>query len=184
MMMYKGNHSAPQRQRKGGKTAVLILSLILACTLAVGGTVAWLVDSTPAITNTMIPGNVPISIQETVENNSKSSVKIRNDGNIDAYIRVAVVANCVDESGNIIAGTVPTISVTEAWQQIGGYYYYKGTVAPKATTPELLEASISLDGYEVNILAESIQVLGGYGDQKPETYAWGVTYTDGAWTAA
>ena len=180
-MMYKGNHSAPQRQRKGGKTAVLILSLILACTLAVGGTVAWLVDSTPAITNTMIPGEVPISIQETVENNIKSSVKIKNDGNIDAYIRVAVVANCVDESGNIIAGTVPEIAVTADWQQIDGYYYYKGTVAPKAMTPELLAEPISLDGYEVNILAESIQVLGGYNNQKPETYAWGVTYTNGAW---
>lgn len=184
-MMYKGNHSAPQRQRKGGKTAVLILSLILACTLAVGGTVAWLVDSTPAITNTMVPGEVPIDIVEVVDGTSKTSVTVKNTGNIDAYIRVAVVANAVNSSGNIVVGDKPSFSVTGNWTQMpDGYYYYNGTVAPGASTPELFTETVDFANGEVNILAESIQVLGGYDGQKPETYAWGVTYTNGAWTAA
>lgn len=182
MMMYKGNHSAPQRQRKGGKTAVLILSLILACTLAVGGTVAWLVDSTPAITNTMIPGKVPIEIGETFNGETKSDVTVTNTGNVDAYIRVAVVANAVDNEGNIIAGTAPQYSINTAyWQELNGYYYYKAVVKPGHKTQPLFTDPVTVSGGEVNILAESIQVLGGYNNQKPETYAWGVTYTDGAW---
>lgn len=183
--MYNGNHAAPRRQRKGGRTALLVLCLILACTIAVGGTVAWLVDSTPAVTNTMTPGNVPISIQETVENNIKSSVKIQNNGNIDAYIRVAVVANAVDAEGHIIAGDAPDFAVDpENWTALGGYYYYKGVVAPGGTTPALFRDGVDFANGEVNILAESIQVLGGYNGQKPETYAWGVTYDSATQTWA
>lgn len=191
--MYRGNHVSPRSPRRRGsfKKLALIISLALVLCLAVGGTLAWLATQTAPVENTFTPTGVPISIVETVENNQKSAVTVKNDGTTDAtdaYIRVTVVANTLDADGNVIATApaAPGFKATGNWTQLGDYYYYNGIVSPGESTPVLFEGSIGLldsngQRYEYNILAESIQVLGGYNGQKPETYAWGVTYTDGAW---
>ena len=184
--MYKGSHVSPRKKSGGPRRPLLLLvSLVLLLALAVGGTVAWLNTSTGPVENTMIPGNVPITIKETFNGTTKRDVSVTNTGNIDAYIRVAIVANAVDENGNIIAGTAPTFTVDEKkWQTLDdGYYYYKGAVAPKGTTAALFTGDVTVNG-ELNILAESIQVLGGYGGKTASEYAWGVVYNNGRWTVA
>lgn len=181
--MYQGKHMTPRRQRRSSKSLLLLISLVMIAAVAVGGTLAWLTSETAPVTNTMEPGKVPISIQEQVKDNVKESVKIRNDGNVDAYIRVAVIANAVDEDGNIILGDAPSTPVNaDKWQEIDGYYYYKGIVPAGGETESLFSGEVNFANGEINILAESIQVQGGYNDQKPETYAWGVTYANGNWT--
>lgn len=184
--MYNGSHVSPRKKSGGPRRPLLLLaSLVLLLALAVGGTVAWLNTSTGPVENTMIPGNVPITINETFDGTTKSGVSVTNNGNIDAYIRVAIVANAVDENGNIIAGTAPSYVVnTDYWQLLDGYYYYKGAVAPGGTTEALFTADVTVAGGELNILAESIQVLGGYGRETASEYAWGVVYTDGSWAVA
>ena len=190
--MYQGRHSAsgspradrPAASRRAGgskKPLTLFVALVLLLTLAVGGSLAWLV-SNDDVTNTMEPGKVPIEIVEQIEGTTKTSITIKNTGNIDAYIRVAVVANAVDENGNVTVGTAPTLNLGENWQPLSdGYYYYKGIVAPKASTTSL--GSINFTNAEVNILAESIQVLGGVtGDGKASFDAWGHTFANGSWT--
>ena len=134
----------------------------------------------------MVPGKVPITIDETVNNKQKESVKITNTGNIDAYIRVAVVSNAVDEKGNVIAGTSDnTINANDKWQKLSdGYYYYKGTVAPgEKNAVELLAGKEDFAGREINILAESIQVLGGVtGDGRASIDAWKASFDGSVWT--
>lgn len=190
--MYQGKHSTsgspradrPAASRRAGgskKPLTLFVALVLLLTLTVGGSLAWLV-SNDDVTNSMVPGQVPIKIDEEISGTTKTKITIQNTGNIDAYIRVAVVANKVDKDGNITIGTAPTLNLnTDKWQQLSdGYYYYKGVVAPGASTDSL--GSISFVDAEVNILAESIQVLGGTsGDGSASVDAWGVVYNSGSW---
>ena len=183
--MYNGSHVSPRKKSGGPRRPLLLLvSLVLLLALAVGGTVAWLNTSTTPVENTMIPGKVPITINEKFENGTKRDVSVTNTGNIDAYIRVAIVGNAVDENGNIIAGTAPSYTVDETkWQLLDGYYYYKGAVAPGDTTKQLFKGGVDVTGGELNILAESIQVLGGIDGKTASEYAWGAVYSDGSWSA-
>lgn len=192
--MYQGRHSAsgsPQAERPaaprraGGskKPLTLFVALVLLLTLAVGGSLAWLV-SNDNVTNSMVPGNVPIQINETLNGTSKTKVTITNNGNIQAFIRVAIIANAVDENGDIIVGTAPTYTVDSSkWTKLGNYYYYKGIVEPNGTTDPLFTDKVDFTGGEINILAESIQVLGGVtSDGSASVDAWGHTFANGSWT--
>lgn len=188
--MYQGKYNQQQHQQRrkrrrklNNRALILLASLVLIVGMAAGGTVAWLITNTGAVQNTMVPASVPITINETVKGTTKSAVTVTNTGNTDAYIRVAIVANAVDENGNVIAGNAPEYTVDPTnWTKIGNYYYYKGIVPAQGSTPALFSGNVDFANGEVNILAESIQVLGGYNNQKPETYAWGRTYNNGNWT--
>ena len=187
--MYNGSHVSPRKKSGRSRRPLLLLaSLVLLLALAVGGTVAWLNSSSGPVTNTMIPGQVPITINEKFENGTKSDVSVTNNGNIDAYIRVAIVANAVDENGNIIAGTAPSyVSLvnTDYWQLLedDGYYYYKGAVAPGDTTKPLFTDDVTVTDGELNILAESIQVLGGVkSDGSASVDAWKASFDGSVWT--
>lgn len=191
--MYQGKHSTsgsprvdrPAASRRAGgrkKPLTLFVALVLLLTLAVGGSLAWLV-SKDDVTNTMVPGQVPIQINETVSNNVKSDVTVTNNGNIQAFIRVAIIANAVDEQGNVTTvGNKPSFTVSSAWKEINGYYYYNGIVEPNGTTAPLFTTDVSFANGEINILAESIQVLGGVtSDGSASVDAWGVVYNSGSW---
>lgn len=197
--MYQGKHStsgsprfdrpaAPRRAGGRKKPLTLFVALVLLLTLAVGGSLAWLV-SNDNVTNSMVPGEVPIQINETVSNNVKSDVTVTNNGNIQAFIRVAIIANAVDEQGNVTTGQAPQFSYnTDKWQLLSdGYYYYKGIVQPNGTTGDttdpLFTGPVDFANGEINILAESIQVLGGvYVDGNASYDAWGHTFAGGSWT--
>ena len=155
----------------GGRKAALILSLCLIFALAVGTTVALLVAHTNAVTNTFTAAKSDIKIDENVENGEKSSIRIRNTGTAAAYVRVKLVMNWVDESGRVVTGALPEVSIVRDGSWItgsDGIYYYTRPVAPKDAEPdnvtsELLGAPIKQENapdgchLEVTVLAESIQ---------------------------
>lgn len=181
--MYKGKHTAPRRRRRNDKSLALLISLVMIAAVAVGGTLAWLTTDTDPVRNTMVPAGVPIHIDEKVEGAVKKDVRITNNGNVDAYIRVAVIANAVDEDGNIVMGNAPTYQVNSSkWVQNGSYYYYKDVVPAGGTTEPLFSGKVDFASGEINILAESIQVQGGYNGMAPEKYAWDVSYANGNWS--
>ena len=188
--MYQGKYNQQQHQQRrkrrrklNNRALILLASLVLIVGMAAGGTVAWLITNTGAVQNTMVPASVPITINETVKGTTKSAVTVTNTGNTDAYIRVAIVANAVDENGNVIAGNAPAYSVNLTnWTKIGNYYYYNGIVPAQGSTLPLFSGEVNFANGEVNILAESIQVLGGYDGMAPEYYAWGRTYSSDSWT--
>lgn len=152
----------------GGRKAALILSLCLIFALAVGTTVALLVAHTNAVTNTFTAAKSEITIKEDVKNGKKSSIQVENKGTATSYVRVKLVMNWVDKSGNVSAEPV-NISVDydkTNWFEQGGIYYYKMPVGPNMTTDNLLQKDKHIteptgkpEGchLEVTVLAESIQ---------------------------
>lgn len=159
--------------------ALVALLVLLCCTVA--GTLAYLVTSTDPVTNTFTPAEVKTEVTESFENDkngtlTKSNVQIKNNGNIDAYIRVAVVVNWADKDGNVYGGAVPTdkgdkkdydltLKANNGWiKGADGYYYYIHPVAPKESTTAIFEDITQLtddpaEGYglQITILADGIQ---------------------------
>lgn len=151
------------------KKSILLLITIAALLLAaVGGTVAYLVTSTDPVVNTFTPASVDTEIDETFEDNVKSSIKVINNGNIPVYVRVAVVGNWVKD-GKVVDSWTPGFTVGEDWDEGGdGYYYYTKPVEAKVgdtpgVTTDLLGSSIEAapraDGtiLEVTVIQQSIQ---------------------------
>lgn len=161
----------------GGRKTALILSLCLIFALAVGTTFALLKANTEPVTNTFTAAKSGTDIVEELDGSQKTSIIVKNTGTAVSYVRVKLVMNWVDESGNVSAEPVNiTPSITGNWFEQDGIYYYKMPVAAKDFTTNLLKTPITQDaapeGYhlEVTVLAESIQAA----PSKAVTESWGV----------
>ena len=161
----------------GGRKTALILSLCLIFALAVGTTFALLKANTDPVTNTFTAAKSGTDIVEKLDGSQKTSIKVQNTGTAVSYVRVKLVMNWVDESGNVSAEPVNiTPSITDDWFEQDGIYYYKTPVAAKDFTTNLLKTPITQgtapEGYhlEVTVLAESIQAAPSTAVQQ----SWGV----------
>lgn len=163
----------------GGRKTALILSLCLIFALAVGTTFTLLKASTAPVTNTFTAAKSGTDIVEELDGNQKKSIVVKNTGTAVSYVRVKLVMNWVDESGNVSATPV-NITVdydnTNWFEQGGIYYYTKPVAANGGETTNLLKTPITQGtapaGYhlEVTVLAESIQAA----PSKAVTDSWGV----------
>ena len=161
----------------GGRKAALILSLCLIFALAVGTTFALLKANTDPVENTFTAAKSGTDIVEKLDGSQKTSIVVKNTGTAVSYVRVKLVMNWVDESGNVSAEPVNiTPSITDNWFEQGVIYYYKMPVAAKGETTNLLKTPITQpnapEGYhlEVTVLAESIQAAPSTAVQQ----SWGV----------
>ena len=148
----------------GGRKTALILSLCLIFALAVGTTLAYLKANTSPVENTFTAAKSDIKIDEDVTGGQKKSIVVKNTGTAVSYVRVKLVMNWVDESGNVSVEPVNiTPSITDNWFEQGGIYYYKMPVAANGETTNLLQTPITQGTapagchLEVTVLAESIQ---------------------------
>ncbi|MBQ3179965.1 MAG: hypothetical protein IJB55_01235 [Firmicutes bacterium] len=160
------------------KSIALLVSLALLLTISIAGTMAYLVDKSEPVQNTFQPVSVPPEVIEEFENNIKTNVQIRNNGNIPAYIRAQIVVNwvSVDADGKvtgIYGGAVPeedsdytmTINTTDWTKGSDGFYYHETPVKANDNSSVLIssasleDGTIPPDGYQlsVEILAQSIQ---------------------------
>ena len=158
------------------KAPVALVAILVLLCCAVAGTVAFLVTKTDSVVNTFTPSKVTTYVEEEFNGQTKSNVKIQNTGNIDAYIRVAVVANWIDKDGNVYGGATPEAGKdytltpktgeNENWfQGSDGYYYCKTAIESGSETPVLIESCAKTTGAEVpegydlqvTILADGIQ---------------------------
>lgn len=166
----------------GGRKAALILSLCLIFALAVGTTFALLKANTAPVTNTFKAATSDTHVDVKDSGNEKTGIFVKNEGTATSYVRVKLVMNWVDKSGNVSAEPV-NITVrydTTNWFEQDGIYYYKTPVGPNMTTDNLLQKDKHIteptegkpEGYhlEVTVLAESIQAAPS-------------TAVEGAWTA-
>ena len=101
--MYQGNEhkKSRKRTRKTKKSMALLASFLLLMCVTIGGTVAFLVDSSDVKANIFTPSKVTTEVVETRDGQTKSNVKIQNTGDTEAYIRAAVVVTWQDEAGNV-----------------------------------------------------------------------------------
>lgn len=178
MKLYGGKpakHAGSQKKTSARKGITVSVALILIICLAVGGTVAFLIDVTPAIKNIFNPANVTIDVVEEVKDNAKETIQVKNTGDTDAYIRVNLVTY-YEKDGSVLPGT-PDLSfdINDAWiQGADGFYYHKAPVAPEKLTDDLLADGRKIQlapNQVVYVLAEGIQSV----PTKAVTEAWDVT---------
>lgn len=98
--MYQRKHHK-RSHRRFGKSAALLVSLLLLLTVTVGGTIAFLMDSDGPLSNLFNPSQVTTYVDETVSDNTKSNVSIKNTGDTTAWIRAAIVVTWQDKDGNV-----------------------------------------------------------------------------------
>ena len=129
----------------GGRKAALILSLCLIFALAVGTTFALLKANTDPVTNTFTAAKSGTDIVEELDGNQKKSIVVKNTGTAVSYVRVKLVMNWVDKSGNVVSGgNLPEVTLNEPdWFMKDGIYYYTKPVGPKDSTANLLKDPIT-----------------------------------------
>ncbi len=122
----------------GSKSIILISSLVLLLTLTVGGTVAFLLDTTEPVKNIFTASKVTTEVDEYIkEPGVKKNVKIKNTGDTEAYIRAAVIVTWQDDKGNVygempVLGTDYTMEydLKSGWiKSIDGFYYWNQPVS-------------------------------------------------------
>ena len=131
------------------KKSIIIASVMLLLLATVGTTLAYIFTETKPVENTFNPSKVSCAVVEnngtpvtgsvTNTGNIKENVQIKNTGDTDAYIRVAVVVNWMDEAGTKVWATKPVedteYSITYAnktnWVKgSDDYWYYTKSVPP------------------------------------------------------
>lgn len=161
-----------KHEMKSQKPHILLVAVALIAALTVGGTIAWLAVSTNAVENTFQASHVTSEVSETFDGNVKTNVSIKNTGDIDAYIRVALVPTWQDDSGNAVAlpASLDDLAFTgltgsDWFQGSDGYYYCKEPIAPNDDTGYLFtKAAVkTANGYhmDLQILCDAIQAKGG-----------------------
>ena len=193
------------------KKSIIIASVMLLLLVAVGTMLAYIFTETEPVENTFNPSKVSCAVVEnngtpvtgsvTDTGNVKENVQIKNTGDTDAYIRVAVVVNWMDEAGTKVWATKPvedteysiTYANTPNWVKgSDDYWYYTKSVPPtegnnltdilieKATQNK--EGPKGTDGTEYYL---SIEIVASAIQSTPETVVaeqWGVTVNDGVIT--
>lgn len=116
------------RRRRGisTKTLVALLSLVLLLGCSLGGTLAWLADSTGPVTNTFTVGDIDITLVETTEDykivpgvNIAKDPKVTVKANSEAcwlFVKIEESANWPDEL---------TYAVATGWEELEGGVYYR-----------------------------------------------------------
>ena len=191
--MRNGRFSKKRTMPKGKRLISMLLCMVL-LGASIGATIAYLNDKSNTVTNTFIPAEVKIQIDETLNGNVKSDVKILNvktDKTIPAYIRAKVVVTWQTEDGQVLGevpetGTHYTITYnTTGWNfdESTGYYYHKGAVDPDEYTAVLIEmaetkvASIPNPADPDNPYYLCIEILASAVQSMPDTAVteyWGV----------
>lgn len=175
------------------KITAAAICLLLAGTLSFGGTLAYLITQSEALTNTFHAPNYNTTIDEKFENNVKENVAIQNTGDADAYVRAAVIIlwKCGEEVHSQIPVAGEDYSIT--WNTnlenpnnlwfLGsdGFYYYKQPVPAGEKTQNLInKCTVIAKGPVMNEkeYTLSVDIVTQAVQSEPATAvteAWGVT---------
>lgn len=197
------NKSVNRKTRlRWNRSFVLVVSVLVLLVGIVGASLAYLSMKTEPVKNEFAYGKVSCEVLEDFDGTVKSNVRIKNTGNIPAYIRARVVVTWKNEKGDIY-GTKPVLGsaadednknydysfdYNPSWicmtTDSGGlYFYFPEFIEPDAETDWMLynfkksETANVPEGYDlsVEILADAIQ-------SEPVSAveeAWGVTVRNG-----
>lgn len=134
------------RWKKVLRTILGLLTLTGLLLISVGGTIAYF-QGTSSLKNQFTVAEMAPAVVETFDKNTKSNVSVRNDGDVDAYIRVMLVFQWKDSDGTILLETPTpteadytlTMPKNTNWT-LGsdGYYYYTLPMAVGESTEELI----------------------------------------------
>lgn len=176
MKLRKFQSNSP-RFHKGKCSALTLVLVVLILTVTVGGTVAYLVDQTNAVTNTFTTAQVSCAVL-----NGGDTLSVKNTSNIPAYLRAIYTVNWMDISGNVsgirpVYGTDYTVKIAGGWTESGGIWYYDGSVPVDGVKAfvTVTATGTARDGYTLTteVVAEAIQAegMGASGDMDAWTKA-------------
>lgn len=171
------------------KKIAIITCLVFVITLVglIGSAFAYMYHKTETITNEFGRAIVACEVVESFNTSSseKSSIKVKNTGNIDAYLRVSLVSWWEDSNGNIVgkASEMPDIAYnSDTWVKHSSehIYFYKSKVSPEDLTGELLQSPMILktDTYNDKTVYQVVQVFAEAIQSKPTsavTNVWSVS---------
>lgn len=160
-----------ERPAKHRPTALYALGATILLIALVGTVLAYMLKATDTKTNLFTPAVVSCEVQEITDPQvtEKSSIKVRNTGNIEAYIRLRFVSYWVRTSDDgkaqitSMPSEMPEINLTPDWVKgENDTYYCRSPIAPGELTDELLASNITLsekDGCQqvIEVFAEAIQ---------------------------
>lgn len=182
------------------KTILMLAMVVLILAGAVGGTLAYLTTQTNPVLNTFNPSKVTCAVEEpgwTDGSTTKQNVSIKNTGDVNAYIRAAVVANWCDAEGNIIAPHEVDLDgkMGAGWVKDGEYYYYEPSapsdpfVEPGHNTNNLINEypAVRPEGVpegahlEMTIISQAVQAEGLIGvTNSHEAFAYVTSHNPGS----
>lgn len=160
------------------KILALVICLDLVVFLAVGATLAYIFTVSEPVVNTFAPVTPDIEITEKFDGSVKTKVAVKNTGSVSSYIRSQVVITWQNDVGNIlpvtpelgtdytiIYGTAASSADTEYWTKgADGFWYYNKSVAPDASTDDLIveakwirECEDPTYTLHIEILSQSVQ---------------------------
>lgn len=167
--VYASERRAPRALRRKSSLLPLLAALTLIAGMAVGGTVAYLTDSSELMSETYKAAYVDCRIQD--------EYCVVNTGNIPAYIRVTLVQNYFNSDGAVCIGheQAPLPAPAEGWVAIGTHYYHNSPVQPGASVQAVsaFEPLVADDHctLKMQLIAEAIQAEPVNAIEE----AWGVT---------
>ena len=191
------------------RLTILLVSLSLILVVGVGVTLAYVFASTGDVVNTFTPSKVACAVIENSQDTentgnpvnveSKSNVMIKNTGDTDAYIRVAVIVNWKSADGSKVWATAPktgeytiVYNTNSRWARslADGYWYHTAEVAPDGLTDVLITSATQnapgpkgTDGTQYYL---SIEIVASAIQSTPDNVVkdmWGATASNGTITA-
>lgn len=87
------------------KTIVMALAIALVLCMTVGGTLAWLMDTTPAVTNTFEAGNVEITLKESPYNKADNTYSAPAEGVSNSYPMIPGTTYKKDPTVAVVEGS-------------------------------------------------------------------------------
>lgn len=172
-------------KKASAKTVAWFAAVILTLTVTVGAVVAYLAEKTDPLENTFQPVSVSCEVQGDLAAEVKSNVAVKNTGDIDAYVRAAILVTWVsEENGNAYAAMPQenvdytfTLGSTDWAFGADGFYYYRSAVASGNSTAALIGEMTQIleapTGYKltVQVFASAIQAQ----PSRAVEETWGVT---------
>ncbi|MBP1041559.1 hypothetical protein I6N95_11130 [Vagococcus sp. BWB3-3] len=125
---------------------MLIVIFVSGGLLLVNKTQAWLLAKTDERANQFTVGKVTHEIEEKFDKNLKTDVKITNTGNTTAFVRVKIIPQWLDKTGNNSVGLVATdtydIVFNEVnWFEKDGFWYCRQPVMSGEQTAVLVKSA-------------------------------------------
>lgn len=153
------------------KKSIVLVALALLLAVAVGTTLAYIFTNTGPIQNTFKPSKVSCEVVEGFKDSVKSDVQIKNTGDTDAYIRVAVVITWKSADGTKVWAQKPIentdYTIDWAYDDEGnatswtpgddGYYYYNASIAPQKSTGNLINEAKLKEGCTAPVGTDNTQ---------------------------
>lgn len=112
------------KRKLNKRSLILLVSLVALLTITVGGTLAYIAIKTDSLINVFNPSAIQVSLSGP---DADDTYTIANTGNVDVYVRVAVVAK---QGGSVTLSRMELPTTTTANWILGndGFLYYKQKV--------------------------------------------------------